>query len=346
MTRQITSCLTCRRRKVRCDRRTPICSICQKGNYTCAYKSQSLRENRANRSSDSQTATWDQGFVSTAHQEHPNMENGSSCVRDNDSERKGGRPTQLNETVFLQDEYSRLIASTNGTSSMTEPFKAADCSSSDAHPSASASASSVVGDAGQNMATNVSVDIARQSKNDQHRGAEAISPLPYNTSFSSSQACISTLMGARLNANKNLTSYYPQSERLCRRLSDTFFSNVEPVLCLFHKPTLRRAFNAHLAQQELYSSVLPRLSPSKPSRTDPFEPLLFSIFFSAIHSMDAIQVHDMFGVNKTDMLTRFEEAFMSALDNESFLSRPSIAVLQAFVLYLVSSYKIRFFFGT
>ena len=39
MNRPITSCLTCRRRKVRCDRLTPVCSACQKGHYGCAYQS-------------------------------------------------------------------------------------------------------------------------------------------------------------------------------------------------------------------------------------------------------------------------------------------------------------------
>ena len=39
MERPITSCLTCRRRKVRCDRAMPTCSICTKGGHVCVYQS-------------------------------------------------------------------------------------------------------------------------------------------------------------------------------------------------------------------------------------------------------------------------------------------------------------------
>jgi len=35
--RNIISCLTCRRRKVRCDHQYPICSACQRGSHTCTY---------------------------------------------------------------------------------------------------------------------------------------------------------------------------------------------------------------------------------------------------------------------------------------------------------------------
>lgn len=35
--RVITSCLTCRRRKVKCDHERPVCGACTRGNRTCRY---------------------------------------------------------------------------------------------------------------------------------------------------------------------------------------------------------------------------------------------------------------------------------------------------------------------
>jgi hypothetical protein len=35
--RPITSCFSCRRRKVRCDHGYPVCTACSKGNYVCSY---------------------------------------------------------------------------------------------------------------------------------------------------------------------------------------------------------------------------------------------------------------------------------------------------------------------
>lgn len=37
--RPITSCLPCRSRKVKCDRRQPLCLVCERGDYTCSYVS-------------------------------------------------------------------------------------------------------------------------------------------------------------------------------------------------------------------------------------------------------------------------------------------------------------------
>ena len=37
--RPITSCLLCRSRKVKCDRRQPLCLVCERGNYACSYVS-------------------------------------------------------------------------------------------------------------------------------------------------------------------------------------------------------------------------------------------------------------------------------------------------------------------
>ena len=37
--RPITSCMSCRSRKVKCDRRQPQCLVCERGNYACSYAS-------------------------------------------------------------------------------------------------------------------------------------------------------------------------------------------------------------------------------------------------------------------------------------------------------------------
>lgn len=37
--RPITSCLPCRTRKVKCDRRQPQCLVCERGDYACSYVS-------------------------------------------------------------------------------------------------------------------------------------------------------------------------------------------------------------------------------------------------------------------------------------------------------------------
>lgn len=49
--RPITSCLPCRSRKVRCDRRQPRCLVCERGDYPCSYVSKPQSPGLASESS-------------------------------------------------------------------------------------------------------------------------------------------------------------------------------------------------------------------------------------------------------------------------------------------------------
>jgi len=53
--RPITSCLSCRRRKVRCDHEYPVCTACSKGNHVCSYlpPTQAQENNSSSRASPS-----------------------------------------------------------------------------------------------------------------------------------------------------------------------------------------------------------------------------------------------------------------------------------------------------
>lgn len=341
MTRQITSCLTCRRRKVRCDRRTPICSVCQRGNHACTYQSPSLTRIVPTTISGGMVA-WGQENASILHRGPSETKHGSSgsvtstpasCT----SPAAGmntlpdkAKTTQHRGTLIMENECSRFVPPSHWVSA-AEPTRANDVATVRAQ-----SLSTNMDEATRDVLMNPE-RVAQWPKNVRRCCAIPDRPLPYNTQ-SSRPSLIYALMGSRLDEeDKDITTqYYPQSATECRFLLDVFTSNVEAVISLFHKPTLRRAFDAHLAQQQLYEPATVALGPDS-DRESHFEPLLFSIFFSAIYSMEATQVDAMFGASKTDMLKRFESALVLALDKESFMSSPAIAVLQAFVLFLVCS---------
>lgn len=40
--RNINSCLTCRRRKVKCDHKHPVCTACARGSHVCTYASETV----------------------------------------------------------------------------------------------------------------------------------------------------------------------------------------------------------------------------------------------------------------------------------------------------------------
>ncbi|KAM3502568.1 hypothetical protein MY11210_009028 [Beauveria gryllotalpidicola] len=342
MTRQITSCLTCRRRKVRCDRRAPVCSVCQRGNHICNYQPPNLTRLSPDTPSDA-WATRNQGYNSTLQHQGPagtkhdssgsvsstpaSGTSSSSAVHTL-SDNRGVPAPHNGSTLLLQDECSRLVSPLHWAST-GEPTRAADPIASDAH-----SASPVMNEATRDVLMNLG-SVAQRLGNGQRPGAVPNLPLPYTAPPRGHPSFTYALMGSRSDDDdKNLAPYYPHSVTECRFLLDVFISNVEAVICLFHEPTLRRAFDAHLAQQELYTPAAAMPPGQGPDKEGHFEPLMFGIFFSAIYSMDAAQVRDIFGATKMDMLKRFESALVSALDKESFTSSLAIPVLQAFVLFL------------
>lgn len=292
MTRQITSCLTCRRRKVRCDRRTPICAVCQRGNHVCSYQSIAQTRTYTNDVSNLDNATWVQKPSASLHRQSPNTNHATS----------GSIPST-----------PASIPSTIHNSTPATMDRAAR---------------DVIISPGRNNA---------QPTSNSHQSSTAPTlPLPYSACPPGKTSFIYSFMNRHSENENDLALYYPQSLSDCQLLYDVFVSNVQSAICLFHEPTLRQAFDTHLAQQELYAPIAP-VSPGQEHRhVSRFEPLLFSVFFSAVYSMDAIQVNNVFGGSKAGMLERFETALMLALDNESFLSSPAIPVLQAFVLNLVS----------
>jgi hypothetical protein len=70
--------------------------------------------------------------------------------------------------------------------------------------------------------------------------------------------------------------------------------------------------------------------------THPFEPLALAVFYSAINSLSAEDVLLQFSIEKETLLSQFQHGVQVGLGRENFLTTPSIEVLQAFVLLLVS----------
>ncbi|KAK8143564.1 hypothetical protein G3M48_007058 [Beauveria asiatica] len=342
MTRQITSCLTCRRRKVRCDRRAPVCSVCQRGNHMCNYQAPNLTR----LSPDTPSGPWaarSQGYSSTLryqgsggtkHDSYgsvtstPASGTGSPSAVHTLSASRGVPAHRNGSTLLLQDECFPL-ASPQHWASTVKPTKAANSIESEAHP-----ASPVMDEATRDVLMNLD-SVPQRFGDGQRSGAVPNLPLPYTTIPPGHPSFTYALMGSRSDHDdRNLAPYYPHSVTECQFLLDVFISNVEAVICLLHEPTLRQAFDAHLAQQELYAPAAAMPTGQGSDEAGHFEPLMFGIFFSAIYSMDTAQVRDIFGATKTDMLKRFESALISALDKESFTSSLAIPVLQAFVLFL------------
>lgn len=107
------------------------------------------------------------------------------------------------------------------------------------------------------------------------------------------------------------------------RLWQTFLDNVNPIIKIFHAPTV---------QQQILDATSDLSNVSKP-----MEALMFGIYATAVTSLSDVECKNMFGEEKTVLRGRYSAGSRQALRNAGVLRTSNLVILQAFVLYLVSS---------
>ncbi|KAF5583206.1 C6 transcription factor [Fusarium pseudoanthophilum] len=136
----------------------------------------------------------------------------------------------------------------------------------------------------------------------------------------------------------DLRTWAPPSSDICLILLDKFYSNVDPMTRIVHKPTLKRrvvqyidyTYGMNASSSENEECLAARSSED----IHPFEPLALAVFYSAINSLSAEDVLLQFSIEKETLLSQFQHGVQVGLGRENFLTTPSIEVLQAFVLLL------------
>jgi len=129
------------------------------------------------------------------------------------------------------------------------------------------------------------------------------------------------LMG--LATRESLTELHPNPLHIFK-LWQTFLENVNPLIKIVHTPTL---------QPQILEATgdLPRVKKE-------IEALMFAIYCIALVSLQADEVERSFGESKKKLLSRCRQGAQLALSKASFLRTSNLMVLQALILYLVSSY--------
>jgi hypothetical protein len=110
-----------------------------------------------------------------------------------------------------------------------------------------------------------------------------------------------------------LQSLLPETEEQRNTLLDIYFSNVDPMVRLTHKPTLLGKFSQLIQDSH---------------------PLAFSVFYSAINSLSPSVVEQRFGDTKEELLIRFELGVEIGLARENYLTTNSLEIFQGFLLWL------------
>ena len=119
----------------------------------------------------------------------------------------------------------------------------------------------------------------------------------------------------------NLRDLHPSTVHIFR-LWQRFLESVNPLIRIFHAPTV---------QQQVLDATADLDNVSKG-----VEALMFGIYTMAIASFPEFECVPIFGDTKETLLKRYQSGSRLALQRAGLLRSSDLTILQAYVLYLVS----------
>ncbi|KAH7386643.1 hypothetical protein DE146DRAFT_680557 [Phaeosphaeria sp. MPI-PUGE-AT-0046c] len=299
--RVISSCLTCRRRKVKCDHVHPVCGACQRGSHVCTWSDQI------------------QGQTAAGRITKPSVGGNGKIAKNSDVQSRLDRLELLLEKAVAGQ----------GTMPRSSIQSSADLERRDheSHMTPSSNSQSSLGHHG--MATDngdgvLLLDEGRtQFVSALHFAllAEEIQDIKALLGDKSDEekkeipqsSLVDLLSLGRAGIGSNLDQLLPSNQAFRDTLLDVYFANVDPMVRITHKSTVMRKFG-------LYNKET--------------HPISFAIYFSAINSLPPKVVHSKFGETKESLLDRFQLGVEISLARENYLTSSSLEIFQGFVLWL------------
>ncbi|KZF25226.1 hypothetical protein L228DRAFT_236348 [Xylona heveae TC161] len=353
--RLILACLSCRRRKVRCDHGYPTCAACRRGNHVCQYPT---------------SRTPGQGIPNTpptrVMKPPPvtNLQHASQAevnVRLERLERLlettlqyiapqptpldslGGEPELAPSSVSNVENIGSTVGGNEGSAGRQLYYDGRDgaliLENGQSHFVSARHWALLAGEiqdikgllGGQTEGVDA-IDVSNNGESIADSSAHQYGHDSLSSSF--------PIFGTD-GVYEDLTPWVPNSREDCYLLLGIFLANVDPMLRLIHKPTFTRKFDAFvkgLSRQPRRSSHghTPDDRGKGLTGCDPFEPLVLAVFFAAVNSMKTQEVFEKFSIEKGVLLEKFKQGTELALKREKLLTTRSIEVLQAFVILLTS----------
>ncbi|KAK5992582.1 Bikaverin cluster transcription factor bik5-like protein [Cladobotryum mycophilum] len=317
------SCVTCRRRKVRCDKQMP-CSNCRRALIPCVFPAPG-RAPRQHRPKDpnAPAKTTSQrevelvkrlkkleGIFPSAAGSPEVAANGASPTSQRilgltgASPKENSSPSEGSEAARRKDvqkAFGRLVLDDNkGTSRYVS--------------------------SGFWSKLNDELDAIREEtqrltdedheESDYEEGSQTESPA---TAIGAGYDHHGFIVGYR-SIDVNLTKCHPLPSH-ATFLWSVYQENVDSLIKLLHIPTAENLFREARKNPE-------KLSPSN-------EALVFSIYFAAIIALEPDEVHTNFGTSKDELASQYRFALEQSLAKANFLNTSDLTVLQAFTIFLM-----------
>ncbi|KAI0377669.1 fungal-specific transcription factor domain-containing protein [Hypomontagnella monticulosa] len=306
------SCTNCRARKLKCSRENP-CSHCVRSGAECVFPTRKrIRKPRTTKNSELlQRLSRLESIVGKVGL--ANLEGGGSTAASTPAPSAGlAGPSTAPATIEgamkqttisgTQDDWTNTLQESKASRYLSGEFWSSLCLEVEGLRQALEQSTSS-DDEGQPVQGATPDSVANESSS-----ASALSP--------------GTLLGSSSRSSYESIEH-PEPEHI-RFLTATFFTNVDMILKILHRPTIQAALLAHADGPEYGRS---QLAPET-------EALFFSIYHAAVASLSngACQTH--LGRRREDLLRGYAAAVEHLLSRADYLNSTSLETLQALTLYV------------
>lgn len=301
------SCITCRRRKVKCDKKQP-CSNCARAKIECIFPGPGRAPRKSRKPPDAEllerlrrlegvvqtlNAQVEEHEQEAADRERDNSSRQGSvsenCFAGNGASRNSPSVVVDNSVEGLESRFGRLVVEKGRSRYINNSFWASLNNEVE-------DLKSVLIEPSDDEDDPNSPDSSEQSG--QHQG--------YIFGLSSTSV--------------DMRALHPTPE-IARQFWEAYKESVEPLVKVLHVPTFEPAFNDALQHPEKVSKGL--------------ESLLFAIYYGAVTSTTAEECVQKWGEERSSLLIRYRFALEQALARANFLYCDEIVILQAFVVFLI-----------
>ena len=296
------SCVTCRRRKVRCDKKETSCSNCSKAHIECIYPPPGRAPRKPRRPHDAELLKRLRRLESVVDSLGAQVDEDGQ-VHEVDGAKEGRRSTfdgtiadslsngekrrtSLEHGVgrlMLKDGRSRYVSNEFWSTLGEEIGEIRNC-----------------------------LDAASSEEEQEVPDEDANQSAPRIGAHQGFIFGYSSLM-------YDMSKLYPNPSQIFI-LWEIFKENVDPILKIVHVPTVKNV----IMKAAVSSSGLSKAS----------EALFYSICFSAVVSMEDDQCQQLLGETKVKLCEKYRFAVEQALARANFLNSTNLMVLQAFVLFI------------
>ncbi|KAF2139590.1 uncharacterized protein K452DRAFT_320242 [Aplosporella prunicola CBS 121167] len=302
------SCITCRARKIRCDKTQP-CSACTRSGVECIFPSQRAQRRKQGRRNEELLRRLDhlEGLVErlggevavTARAAKGKPLEEQAETSEYAEQWLGGLPPRAGQGA-PKEEGTHPVMKEDGGRYLSEDFWTSLSGEVEGLRELLNEPSSE----DEDDSTRVSVNSPASAD-------------PYERRLLNSLFIFSGDM-----ESADLRWVHPPGPQI-EMLSDVYFDRIDPTFKLLHKPTV----NPWLLAAAADAANIPR--------SGGVEALMFAMYYAAVISLSDADCLKVLGKDRTNLAAQYRHCTEIALANADFLNSKELETLQAFVLYLV-----------